>query len=326
MLPAASEVIVLGRRGPSAYRTGEVVDLPIDLSDFTTDPAAALFPAQDLNPADTWLFVTYRTNDDGAINGWVNAFYLLVYDVLGRPQRLASLPPIRQNQPGRAFHTSLRSPSIAERVTAQVHNLDPGALLNIRIANDARSEVLGQLAPGTILSFLGLDAGEAWLFVEHQAQSQTTVRGWVSAQYVRLLLNDEPVSIATLRALDSRAVQLLSDSVRGGIRLTDAMLSADEAEQMAGIVGAVNLNPDAALHLRRQPSARAESLALIPAGAILPLHGITANGDWFKARYEGDEGWVAAMYLILSMDGQHFNRQYLMNQLPEHENYALPDG
>ena len=326
MLPAESEIIVLGRRGPSAHRPGEVADLPVDLSDLTVDPAAALFPAQDLNPADTWLFVTYRTADDGAINGWVNAFYLLVYDELGRPQRLASLPAIRQNQPGRAFHTSLRSPSISERVTAQVHNLDAGALLNIRIANNAGSEVLGQLAPGAILSFLGLDAEEAWMFVEQQAPSRTAIRGWVSTQYVRLLLNDEPVSVSTLRAMDATAVRLLSDSVRGGIRLTDTMTAPDESEQMDGIAGEVDLNPDAALHLRRQPSAQAESLALIPAGAMLPLKGVTASGDWFKAHYEADEGWVAAMYLVLSMDGQYFNRNYLMNQLPVHDDYVWPDG
>lgn len=326
MLPAESEVIVLGRRGPSADRPGEVSEMPIDLSDFTSDPAAALNPAQDLNPADTWLFVTYRTAGDGAINGWVNAFYLLVYDQMGRPQRLASLRSIRQNQPGRAFLTSIRSPSIADRVTAQVHNLDPGALLNIRMANNAVSEVLGQLAPGTILRFLGLDAGGAWMFIEYEAPSQTTVRGWVSAQYARLLLNDEPVSIATLRALDASAVNVLSDGLRGGIRLADTTASPDDSEQMEGIVGEVDLNPDAMLHLRRQPNAQAESLALIPAGAMLPLHGITVSGDWFKARYEGVDGWVAAMYLVLSMDGQQYNRDFLTNQLPLHEDYVLPDG
>ncbi len=326
MLPAESEVIVLGRRGPTAYRTGEVAETPIVLSDLTADPAAGLYPAQDLDPADTWLFVTYRTADDGAINGWVNAFYMHVYNILGGPQRLASLPAIRQNQPGRAFHTSVRSPSISERVTAQVHNLDSGALLNIRMANHAGSEVLGQLAPGTTLSFLGLDAGEAWLFVEHEAAEQTIFRGWVSAQYVRLLLNEEPISIATLRALDARAVKLLSDSVRGSIRLADTLPSPDESEHTAGIVGEVDLNPDSALHLRRQPSAGAESLALIPASTVLELQGITASGHWFKASYQGDEGWVAAMYLVLSKDGQYYNRNYLMNQLPVHEDYVLPEG
>ncbi len=326
MLPAESEVIVLGRRGPSAVRPGEVSELPIDLSDFTSDPAAALYPAQDLNPSDTWLFVTYRTAGDGAINGWVNAFYLIVYDQMGRPQRLASLPSIRQNQPGRAFLTAIRSPSIAERVTAQVHNLDPGALLNIRMANNAVSQVLGQLAPGTILRFLGLDASGGWMFIEYEAPSQTTVRGWVSARYAQLLLNGEPVGIATLRALDASAVNLLSDGLRGGIRHADTAPAPDGSEQMEGIVGEVDLNPDAMLHLRRQPNAQAESLALIPAGAMLPLHGITVSGDWFKARYEGVDGWVAAMYLVLSMDGQPYNRDFLTNQLPLHEDYVLPDG
>ncbi len=326
MLPADTNLMVLGRRGPSEYLPDEPADEPVDLSDFSADPAAGLYPVQDLNPADTWLFVTYQTADGGAVNGWVNAFYLHVSDEIGEPQRLASLPTIRQNQAGSAFNTSVRPPSLAEHIAVRVHNLDASAFLNIRMANDASSEVLGQLAPGAILDFIGLDADESWLFVGHEIESGKITRGWVSVEYVQLLLNGKPVGVATLRSLDSSAVRLLNDSVRGRVGIAEAGPAPDSGDDMEGIVGEVDLNADAALHLRRQPDAATESLALIPARSLLQLDGITASGDWFKVSYDGDEGWVAAMYLLLSMDGQFYYRDFLTNQLPVYDDFVYMQG
>ena len=79
--------------------------MPIDLSEYTEDPAAALLPYQDLNAADTWLFIVYMTPDGGALYGWVNAFYLQVYNQNGERQRLASLTPVPQYQLGGATNT-----------------------------------------------------------------------------------------------------------------------------------------------------------------------------------------------------------------------------
>ena len=85
---------------------------------------------------------------------------------------------------------------------------------------------------------------------------------------------------------------------------------------MSGIVGEVNVNADSALHLRRYPDATSESLALIPRGMHLRLDGVTESSGWYKVTYDGDDGWVAGDYLLLSMDGRQYARAFLDNQLP----------
>ena len=114
LLAPEEKLLVLGRRGQTEIYLEESPDLPVDLSDYTGDPAAALYPVEDLEPADTWLFVMFKTPDGGALFGWVNALYLQVFDTMGVRQRLASLPLVRQNQPGSALNTSLRPPELAD--------------------------------------------------------------------------------------------------------------------------------------------------------------------------------------------------------------------
>ena len=55
---------------------------------------------------------------------------------------------------------------------------------------------------------------------------------------------------------------------------------------------------------------------MIPPDTILPLDGVTESGGWYKAQYEGEEGWVAAPYLVLSMNGRKYARGLLESQLP----------
>ena len=315
LLPNETELLVIGRRGPSEYYPGEPADEPVDLSDLTSDPAAGLYPVQDLPPADTWLNVVYFTPDGGSIYGWVNAMYLQVFDEDGDKQRLASLPTVRQNQAGSSANTALKPPDLTQRIAARVFRLDPAARLNIRMTAGADTEVLGQIAPGESVKFLGLNTAEDWAFITY-ASDDLVINGWVSAAYLQLLLNGEPVGIDTLRALDSTSVQILSDSVHGGSRKAADMPTPASDQAMVGVVGEVDLNFDAALHLRRNPDAQAKSLALIPAGAKLPLQGRTENRQWFRVAFDGEVGWAAAEYLVLSMDGQLYFRQYLEDRLP----------
>ena len=312
LLPARSRLSVLGRRGPTEIEAGKVLALPVDLSDYR-DEAVTLLPYQDLKPADTWLYVMYRTPDGGAMYGWANAFYLNVVNQFGEQQRLANLAHTRQNEPGRAFNTGIRPPELSERVAARVSGLERGAMLNLRRGNSAISEVIAHLPPETTLRLIGLDADETWAFVEYQAGTDSAITGWASMRYIQLLLNGAPVQAATLRALDPSAVPYISDTVSGSMQ---PVATAAPAPQMDGIIGEVNVNFDSALHLRRYPDATSESLALIPPDTALRLDGITASGDWYKVSYEGEDGWVAAAYLILSMDGRRYGREFLENQLP----------
>ncbi len=312
LLPAESQLMVLGRRGPSEKEPGEAEALPVTLGAYG-NPAADLLPYQDLPAADTWLYAMIMTPDEGALYGWVNALFLRVYQANGEPQRLASLPQVRQNQPGSAHNTDIRPPSLADRVAAKVVGLKSDAMLNLRRRNDASSEVLRQIPPEEIMGILGLDADETWAFVEFQPEIGNPIKGWVSMQFIQLLLNGEPVQAAALRALDPGAVPQISGLVAGGIQ---AVEMEDSPQPMEGIIGEVNVNFDSALHLRRYPDATSESLALIPPGTWLSLEGITENGDWYRVRYDGAEGWAASPYLELSMDGRKYPRAYLERQLP----------
>lgn len=315
LLPAASELMVLGRRAPANLDAFGLSLLPVDLSDFTTDPAAALLPYQDL-AADTWLFTVYMLPEGGALYGWVNAFYLDVFDHSGGHQRLASLAPVRQNQLGGATNTFIRPPSLADHISARVIGLNPGAYLNLRAGNSASAEVLTQVAADAVLGFIGVDSEEAWAFVSYESPQGNRVTGWASMDYIQLLLNGRPALAASLRALDPSAAPILGDAITGAIHPADPS-DEDAADRlMTGIVGEVDVNFDSALHLRRYPDATSESLALIPRGVRLQLDGVTATSGWYKVAYEGDSGWVAGDYLILSMGGREYARAFLDGQLP----------
>lgn len=316
LLPAASELMVLGRRAPADLDGYGLSLLPVDLSDFTADPAAALQPYQDLAAADTWLFVIYMTPDGGALYGWVNAFYLQVFDHKGERQRLASLAPVGQSQLGGATNTDIRPPSLADHISARVIGLDPGAYLNLRTGNGASTEVLTQVAGDSVLGLIGLDAADAWAFVRYVSPQGNTVTGWASMDFIQLLLNGKPALAESLRALDPSAVRIIGDGVTGVIQPADPSDSDESRPPMSGIVGEVDVHFDSALHLRRYPDAASESLALIPRGLRLLLDGVTESSGWYKVTYEGADGWVAGDYLILSMNGRQYARAFLDRQLP----------
>ena len=181
LAPAGTRLIVRGRRGPTVLYGAEPDDAPVDLSDFEDDPEEGLDWWQDLEPVDTWLFVTYPTPDGGAVDAWVNALYLAVTDETGGEQRLYELAQVRQNQAGAARDTAIGPPRPRDRVTAMPANLDVGVKLNIRVANDSSSENLGQAATGAVMRLVGLDEDLEWAFVEHDAAEGVLLSGWVSA-------------------------------------------------------------------------------------------------------------------------------------------------
>ncbi|MDE2776970.1 MAG: DUF4397 domain-containing protein [Chloroflexota bacterium] len=329
LLPGKSDLTVLGRRGLSQYFAEESAELPVDLSGYTADPAAALYPAEDLRPDDTWLFVMYQTEDSGTLVGWVNAFYLDVFNETGGTQRLASLPTVRQNRAGNTFNTEIRPPNLADHVSAHVFGLNPDAMLNMRMSNSPDSEVMTQLAPNTALSLVGFDEAAEWAFVDYDPDTGEIMRGWVSAAYLQLLLNGEPVLVSALRALDETIAPQISSQLRGSVRSADHSgptpipLSEDK---MTGIIGEIVLDPGAMLHLRRRPNTIAESLALIPAGATVAIGGITENTEWLKTSYAERDGWISARYVALLLRGRQYHRDYVESLLAPHDNAGNPSS
>lgn len=306
LAPSGASLVVNGRRGPSEYFQGEPADEPVDLSDVEEDPAIGLEEDEDLDPEQTWLFVTYTTPDSGSINAWVNALYLQVLDAEGVTARLADLPLVRQNEAGEAVATEITPPSEpVDRVSAVVFNLDPGVQLNIRRTKGTDGEVIQRIDVGTVLSFLGIDADQEWVFVEYRSPDGGAVTGWVSFQYVQLQLNGELSDLEEIEDEDEELVIVLAEDTRGeiiGDGERPALPTPDPLEDT--VVGEVFLDPGASLQLRRDPDVDGESLDLIPAGTSVIIDGVTSNNEWFRVTFEETQGFVSAQYLVLSFNGE----------------------
>ena len=329
LAPSGALLYVLGRRGLTEYYGDEPEDVPVDLSDFEADPAAGLERWQDLEPADTWLYVTYSTPDGGSVNAWVNALYLEVQDEDGDPQRLANLEMIRQNEWGRTFDTELAPPQRPVRIGAQVYNLDFGVGLNVRMANDANSEILGQVESGTTVGLTGLDESEEWAFISYQPSVGVTVSGWASTQYLLLLFDGNPVELETLREKEPSQVDPISGELRGSVEVTgDAEPPPVPTRDpfLGRVAGTVVLNADANMHLRIRPSAATESLALIPSGTKMVVDGISENAEWYRVTFEGASGWVYAAYISLDFNNKFVPDEELHARLVRFDNLgnALP--
>jgi hypothetical protein len=187
LAPSTAVLSVTGRQGAPELAPEET---PEPEATAFVDPVSLLTSeGADLNPAETWLFVTYRPASGGETTGWANALFLAVSDAAGRPQRLADLPTIPANRAGETRETS-----------------------------------------------------------------------------------SVPQPTPTPIAADS-------------------------------VIATVLLNPGANLHLRRNPDAAAESLALVPSGAQLIVTGRIENGEWLQVTYDGQEGWIASLYVTLSLNG-----------------------
>lgn len=323
LAPSGSVFDVLGRRGPSEYFEGEPADEPVDLSDFgEDDPAEGLDEDDDLAAEDTWLFVAYSTPDGGAINAWVLAQYLQVFDDEGAPQRLADLDLVRQNEAGEAVATEITPPSESvDRVSVVIFNLNPGVLLNIRRTKGTDGEVLARVETGTVLGFIGVDEAEEWVFIEYLSPDGGSITGWVSTQYVQYQLNGSLSDLEEIADEDETLVNIVDEDERGEISgdvQRPALPTPDPLEDV--VVGEVLLDAGASLQLRRTPNLDGESLDLIPTGTRLFIDGITSNQDWYNVTFEDVEGWVSTQYLVLSFNGEFVEINEIINEIETFSN------
>ena len=324
LAPSGSILTVNGRRGPSEYFEGEPADEPVDLSDFDSDPAEGLDKDDDLAPEDTWLYITFKTPDGGAINAWVNAQYLQVIDEKGETARLADLPLVRQNEAGEAVATAITPPpEPVKRVSAVVYNLNPGVQLNLRRTKGTDGEVIARVEVGTVMSFLGIDEAQEWVFVEYLSPDGGAITGWVSFQYVQLQLNGELTDLEEIAAKDLMVI--MADDERGEIRGDTERPSLPAPDPLEdAVVGEVYLDAGASLQFRRTPDINGESLDLIPAGTRLIIDGITDNGEWYRTTFEDVEGWVSSQYLVLSFNGKFAEIEDVRNELETFGNDGQP--
>ena len=186
------------------------------------------------------------------------------------------------------------------------------------MANNASSENLGQAANGDALRLIGLDEADEWAFIEYSAMDNVIISGWVSAEYVQILLDGRPITLVALREIDASMISPVGDSTRGGINLSgdaEAPPVPTKDPFLGAVVGTVNLNPDANLHLRIRPNASTESLDLIPSGTRLIVDGVTESGEWYTVSHDGVAGWISAAFTVLSFNDRYMPSEEMLGRL-----------
>ncbi|MCB9460062.1 MAG: DUF4397 domain-containing protein [Anaerolineaceae bacterium] len=331
LAPSGTILTVTAREGgPVALVEGE--EPPPEAADYV-DPATLLEDEDaDLIPEETWLRVVYSTPDGGEIEAWVNALYLDVRDSKGDLQRLADLPIFGNNVPGEARNTAVTPPPIPEnRVSAIIMNLNPGVSLNIRRTPETGGEVLERLPNGTATEFVGLimpdeDGAQDWVFVSYSPAGGGVITGWASLLYLRFEFNGRSITLDEMneRGLLEEADPELRGAIRGGASQATAPTPDPTRD---AYVAEVNLNPGANLQFRLTPDATSESLNLIPSGSRLIIDGRTPEGDWLLTNYDGQSGWVAADFVVLSFNGRFVDViEVPVVTLPEPEAEATQAG
>ncbi len=310
LAPAGTVLHVNGRAGePVPAFDTTATPLPPDATPFV-DPVTLLADGEDLDPATTWLNVTYDTPDGGTITAWVNALYLNLHDSQNRVLALRDLATIPSNRAGQSVDTSVEPPSARENViTAVVINLDPGVRTHIRRIPSTAGESLALVPAGTQMEFLGITEARDWAFVSYQAP-QSTVTGWISTSYVALQRNGESVTYDRLVELGE--LNVLTGDQHGSV-VTTGQVQPSVANSLRNVVAGTvfNLNADANLHFRRFDNDQAESLALLPNGTQMIVTGRNPDDTWLQVTYNNQQGWVASQYVQLTFNGQPFELKSL---------------
>jgi SH3-like domain-containing protein len=312
-VPTGTVLNVNGREGAPVDRDGNVLPLEEATEEQEAvewvDPVTLLEgEGGDLDPAETWLNVTYNTPDGGTVTAWVNALYLNVDDPRGFNQRLADLPTIPRNQEGVAQNTSMTSPEEpVEIVEAVVTQLDEGVNLNIRRTADETSEVLARVASGTVLQLIGLGASGDWAFVSYAPMEGGTVTGWANREYLRFEFRDAVIDEEEMAARELLE-EVDEETLRGEVDGTTPVVGQPTRPPLRDvIVGTViPLNDGILLNLRRNPNTQAEVVAKIPSGTSLVITSKDLSGEWLETEFEGVPGWVSTQYVNLSFNQQAF--------------------
>lgn len=310
LAPSGAVLNVNGRAGEPVPTVGTTATpVPPDATPFV-DPVTLLQEGEDLDPALTWLNVTYDTPDGGTITAWVNALYLGVRDSQGRAQSLRDLPTVPSNQAGGAHDTAIQPPSPRQIVTLAIAtNVDPGVRVHLRRVPSVEGESLALVPAGTQMELLGVNEDRDWVFVRYTAP-QSTVTGWVSTSFVTFQRNNEAVDFDRLALLGELTT---TDTAQRGSVVTSGQPESSVAEDLRDVVAGevTGLNPDANLHLRRNNNDQAESLALLPDGSMMVVTGRSTDDLWYQVTYQGQPGWVFSQYVVLTFNGQPYEKENL---------------
>jgi len=302
LAPSGTVLVVNGREGEPAFLPDVATPTLAPEATEYVDPATLLEEDADLAPADTWLNVDYITPDGGVINAWVNAQFLDVRDSRGRLQRLADLPTVPNNKAGEARDTAVTPPPLPENIVeAIVVGLDAGVNLQIRRTPNTSGESLALVPNDTALELLGINEAREWAFVRYVQPEGGIIRGWVSTRFLRYSYRDRSIDYEEMEMRE--LLNIIPDEQRGDMSSGVAGPVAPTQNPLRNVVvGTIALNEGANLHLRRNPNANSESLALMPNGTQLIVSGRTDTAEWVQVEFEGQVGWTSSLYLTYTFN------------------------
>lgn len=305
--PSGAQLIIVGREGiPVALVEGEA---PPPEAETFIDPVLELGEGQDLDSTQTWLRVLYNTPDGGEIEAWTLSQYLIITDSEGL-FALRDIEPSAGNIPGGSRNTDVTPPPTPEDIiTVEVININPGAGLNIRRNPDATSEVLGQLSVATVVEFgglltssTGLLTDSEWAFVAYSPAEGGVITGWVSTNFLNYLWNGESTDLEEL--LDRGFIEEVTDDIIGEVGAGTAPVTVAAPDPEVDVyVAEIALDPGANLNLRRTADVEGEVLLQIPSASFVIVTARTADGEWLETSFEGDIGWIASQFVIITFNG-----------------------
>lgn len=275
------------------------------------DPFAELPVEEDIDPAATWLFISVPNPEGGDVTAWIRADFVDVRSVKGELQRLRDLPLVPSNRPGAGSYGE-RPQAQIEFPEAIVFSLAPDVALIIRerllpvvgeplerIFNDTRMELIGVVT---------LTDDTEWAYVRYvpDPAGNTAITGWASTLYLRYEFRGEPQTLAELSDRD-----LLDDVDAAEVgRITgDApnvvLPTADPFKDR--IVATVQVDSSTALQFRPGPDTIFAPTAELPNGTRVAVLSRNGASTWVQVEFEGETGWVASGFVILSFNERPFN-------------------
>jgi len=313
LAPSGALLIINGREGrPVALVEGQPE--PPEAADWV-DPVTLLGEGEDLDPAQVWVNVTFNTADGGQINAWVLSQYLIIRNEEGELVPLRDLETFPRNVAGDTVNTNVTPPPAPENlVVAVVININADANLNLRRTPTTDGEILARLPLGTVVELIGFVApsdlntpfiaSEAeWAFLRFTPAEGGVITGWASTGFLRYEWRDATADPDELFARE--LVEIVDPVVRGEVSEGAAPVSAPTQDPIEdAYVATVVLDAGANIHLRRNPDVTSESLVLIPGDTLLIIEARTAQGDWLRTSFEGEEGWVSSQFVTVTFNGR----------------------
>jgi uncharacterized protein YraI len=354
LIPNNTRLVVLGLFAPrdetgdvgrfDAILIENVPDFtPILAEDFTVNDFDPTFLAS-FERSQLWFAIDWILQDNTAFGCWVNAQYV---DISFKNKRVDTLVGYLELVEGLNFELipynvpgGPRDPNIVvdprsvsaptplasnTRFTATV-NVNQGVSLQLRRTPSIQGESLALLPNNTNLSVLAKfivpltgSVGEPtvpeWLLVDFLQADGTTLRGWVSAQFVILTFNGRLASVVDVPLLSAPVVggPVVDDDLPLPIGTPFAPAEAGSAPastpvpSVAPYQGVLLIDPGATLNLRDRPSIDGIVRFSVPSNSFVGVFGRNGDGRWLNVSYASPTGeltgWMASEFIQVTQNG-----------------------